>query len=557
MMCEIPKTQRAVQLTGPDELRLNISKKVVPPGPRQILCRVEAVGLCFSDLKLLKQFSSHARKSSVRSGIDRETLGGIPSYVPEEMPTVPGHEASVRVCAVGGGVTRFEPGQRYLVQTDYRWLPTAGSNSAFGYNFEGALQEYVLMDERVITSPEGDSMLLPASEKLAASAIALVEPWACVEDSYAAGDRSTLLNGGRLLIVVETAPPADIPANLLRQYAGRNPVTWIGTPPPPDFEGRVTSAPAIAGLPDAGYDDVIYFGANAASAESLFWKVAPRGLMNIVTCGRRFGRPVVTAIGRVHYGGIRLIGTTGHDPAESMATIPASGEIRRGDKINVIGAGGPMGVMHVIRNICQGVENISVFAGDLDDARLAALTRMAAPLADKHKVKYRPYNPARDGLSEEFDYVALMAPAPALVAQSVRDAAGGAILNIFAGIPAHVTAEIDLDAYIEKKLYFVGTSGSVLEDMKRVLAKVENGSLDTNVSVAAVSGLDGAVEGIRAVEKALIPGKVIVYPRCRGLDLIRLEQLPQKFPAVAECLENGNWTRKAEERLLEIFSRKA
>lgn len=557
MMREIPKTQRAVQLTGPDELRLNASKKVAPPGPRQILCRVEAVGLCYSDLKLLKQFSSHARKTSVRSGIDPEILGEIPSYAPEAAPTVPGHEASVRVCAAGEGVTRFEPGQRFLVQTDYRWLPTAGSNSAFGYNFEGALQEYVLMDERVITSPEGDSMLLPASEKLAAAAVALVEPWACVEDSYAAKDRAALRSGGRLLIVVEAAPPAGIPADLLRRYAGRNRVTWIGSPVPPDFEGGVTPAREIAGLPDDGYDDVIYFGADPASVEPLFRKVAPRGLMNIVTCGRRFGRPVVTAIGRVHYGGIRLVGTTGHDPAESMATIPASGEIRRGDKINVIGAGGPMGVMHVIRDICQGVENISVFAADLDDARLAALTRTAAPLADKRKIMYRPYNPARDGLSEKFDYVALMAPAPALVAQSVRDAAAGAILNIFAGIPAHVTAEIDLDAYIEKKLYFIGTSGSVLEDMKRVLAKVESGRLDTNVSVAAVSGLDGAVEGIRAVEKALIPGKVIVYPQCRGLALIRLEQLAQKYPAVAECLENGNWTRAAEERLLEIFSRKA
>ena len=89
------------------------------------------------------------------------------------------------------------------MQTDYRWLPTASSNAAFGYNFEGALQEYVLMDERVITSPEGDSMMIPASEKLSASAIALVEPWACVEDSYAAKDRTTLKEGGKMLVVTE------------------------------------------------------------------------------------------------------------------------------------------------------------------------------------------------------------------------------------------------------------------------------------------------------------------------------------------------------------------
>jgi len=553
---EIPETQRAIQLIGPNELRLNPSKRIKPPGPHQILCRVEAVGLCFSDLKLLKQFSTHARKTSILSGIDKKILEEVSSYVPDGAPTVPGHEASVRVCAVGEEVTNFEPGQRFLVQTDYRWLPTASSNSAFGYNFEGALQEYVLMDERVITSPEGDSMLIPASEKLSAAAVALVEPWACVEDSYAAKDRSAIKSGGRLLVAIDAEPPADILKNLILKYSRQSQMTWLGKSAPSRFEGQVMRAKGIAELQDARYDDIVYFGANAAAVESLFWKVAPHGLLNLVICGGRFDKPVLTAIGRVHYGGIRIIGTTGFDPAESMATVPPSGEIQSGDAINVIGAGGPMGVMHVIRNICQGVKEIKLFAGDIDDERLAVLTRVAGPLAKKHNIVYRPYNPARDILAEEFDYVALLAPVPALVAQSVKNAAASAILNIFAGIPASVTGEIDLDAYIEKKLYFIGTSGSVLEDMKLVLAKAESGSLDTNLSVAAVSGLDGAAEGLRAIEKALIPGKIIIYPQCKGLALTRLGQLAQKFPDVARYLENGNWTRKAEEKLLETFSGK-
>ena len=110
-----------------------------------------------------------------------------------------------------------------------------------------------------------------------------------------------------------------------------------------------------------------------------------------------------------------------------------------------------------------------------------------------------------------------MAPVPALVAQAVLDAAPGGRINIFAGIPADKTAALDLDAYIQKQLYFIGTSGSVLEDMKQVLAKVVSLRLDTNLSVAAVSGLDGAIDGIRAVEKNLMPGKIIVYPSCRGI----------------------------------------
>jgi len=259
-------------------------------------------------------------------------------------------------------------------------------------------------------------------------------------------------------------------------------------------------------------------------------------------------------VGRVHYGGIRIIGTTGSDPAESMDVIPDTDEIRPGNKINIVGAAGPMGLMHVIRNICQGVEGVSVFAGDVDDNRLSILTKIAAPLAQKNAVKYQAYNPTKEKITEAFDYTALMAPIPALVAASVHSAAKRGLINIFAGIPATVSAEIDLDTYIEKQLYFIGTSGSTLEDMKRMLAKVESGSLDTNLSVAAVSGLAGATDGIRAVENRSIAGKVVVYPACRSLGLIPLDKMKEKIPQVAECLNDGLWTKQAEQKLLGDFT---
>ncbi|MBA7709729.1 hypothetical protein ES703_118652 [subsurface metagenome] len=245
-----------------------------------------------------------------------------------------------------------------------------------------------------------------------------------------------------------------------------------------------------------------------------------------------------------------MVGTSGRDPAESMAYIPESGEIRAGDKINVIGAGGPMGVMHVIRNICQGTKGITVFAGDVDDDRLETLTKIAAPLAKKNNVRYRPYNPTKEKLSETFDYTVLMAPIPDLVAASVRNSAPllsceskkGGIINIFAGIAATVSSQIDLNAYIEKRLYFIGTSGSTIDDMKAVLRKVESGRLDTNSVVAAVCGLEAAIEGIRAVENRSIAGKIIVYPACKGLELVELKKL-----------DEGLWNKRTEETLLEMY----
>jgi len=530
-MAPIPQKQRAVQLVGPDELKINESKPVPEPGPRQILAKVEAVGLCFSDLKLLKQFSRHARKSPVTAGLDATTLSEMPNYVPGEYPAVPGHETVVRVVKTGREASHHRVGGRYLVQTDYRWLPTATSNAAFGYNFEGALQEYVLMDERVVLSPEGESMLIPVPEDMSASALALVEPWACVEKAYAEKQRRTLKPGGHLLVVGET--PVD-----------RTSLKTLGGDPATTTFAR---ADRIGGLKDGAYDDIIYLGANPATAGCLFPKLAAGGLFNITQCGGRFGRPVVCQIGRVHYGGIRVVGTPGADPAKAMATIPATAEIRPNTKINIVGAAGPMGTMHVVRALTGGVAGVKVFAGDLSDERLAALRALAEPVAHKNKLTLRLYNPANSRPADAFDYIVLMAPVPALVVQSLADAARGAVINIFAGLPPDTTAALDLDTYIDKRLYLVGTSGSELDDMKRVLAKVVARQLDTNLSVAAVAGLDGAIDGIRAVEKNLMSGKILVYPGARGLPLTPLAGLDVP-------LDNGRWSRKSEEALLQQYT---
>ena len=553
-MTDIPETQYAVQLVGPDELVLNKSKEVYAPGPHQILCRIEAVGLCFSDLKLLKQFSSHVRKSRVVSGVDLDILIEIPSYVPGNSPTVPGHETVVRIEAIGPDVRDFQPGERFLVQTDYRWVRTATSNGAFGYNFEGALAEYVLMDERIITSPQGESMLLPVSEELSGSAVALVEPWACVEDAYVSTERTSLKKDGHMLIVADTEVTADTFQNLFDRCGKPGRITWLSEAPiPAGLKITADRATSMSVLTEAGYDDIIYFGSDAKVVEILFAKVALNGILNIVLCGGKFGRNVVTMIGRVHYGGIRIVGTVGSDPAESMKVIPDTDEIRSGDKINVVGAGGPMGMMHVIRNICQGVEGVSLLASDVDDNRLATLTKIAAPLAEKNAVTYRTFNPTKEKNDEAFDYTALMAPVPALVTASVTNAAERGLINIFAGIPATVTSKIDLDAYIEKQLYFIGTSGSTLDDMKRMLEKAESGQLDTNLSVAAVSGLAGATDGIRAVENRSIAGKIVVYPACKDMPLVPLDKMNEKMPQVAECLNDGLWTKEAEQKLLELY----
>ena len=555
----LPATQHAIQIVGPGQLLHNRAKSVPVPGPTQLVVKVEAVGICFSDTKLLHAFTAHPRKSEVLAGLDLAALAENPSYVPGDRPTVPGHECAGRIVAVGGDVRRHRAGERVLVQTDYRHLPTASSNAAFGYNFEGGLQEYVLLDERMIIQPgTGERFLIPVDEQPAGSAVALLEPWACVEASYASRERATLAPGGRLLVVADTghaieglapllaaAPPATILA-VVDDEAQRLVLGAIADPAGPGIELK----DGLDGLPVESFDDVIYFGANAQVIERLQAHLAPRGVIDVVLGGMAIGRPVAVDVGRVHYDLTRWVGTPGRSAADGYAIAPADGELRDGDRVAVIGAAGPMGFMHVIRAVTCGRSAIALVAIDIDDARLAHLAGIAAPLAAEHGVRVEFVNGRTTHVEPGFSYVAVMVPAPAMVAQAIELAGEGCRLNLFAGFSVGTRAPLDLDALIAKRGYLLGTSGSEIPDMKTVIGKLERGELDTNISVDAITGMEGVTEALAAVEARTSGGKIVVYPALHELGMIRLSELAARFPTVAAGLRDGRWTRAAEEALL-------
>lgn len=551
----LPQTQFAVQLVGPGELTLNTSKPVTAPGPHQILAQVESVCLCFSDLKLLKQFSDHPRKSEVTAGLAPAILSEIPSYVPGKKPTVPGHETVIRIVAVGDKVKHHKVGERCLVQTDYRGFPTAGSSSAFGYNFEGALQEYVIMDERIVLDPaSGERFLIPVPEDLGASAVALIEPWACVEDSYVTPERQTIKAGGKLAVVVdsdrtmkglvESFSKNGKPASISVVCAGKTfgELDKLGLP-----VTRVTSA---KDLPNEAFDDIIYFGSDRHIIEILNDKLGLCGIINIVTGGKTIGQPVSVGVGRVHYGMTRWIGTTSNNASASYKVIPATGEVRKGDSVCIVGAGGPMGQMHVLRDASLPLQGVKIIAVDFDDARLASLLDKAEPLAKANKIELTSVNPKSQPLTGSFSYNVVMAPVGALVADAIKNSAKGCLINIFAGIPAPVKHELDLDTYIVNGCFMFGTSGSTIRDMKIVLEKVVTGQLDTNRSVDAVSGMAGAIEGLAAVENRTLAGKIVIYPMLHDLGLTPLSKLAVDRPDVAAQLDHGHWTAQAERVLV-------
>jgi threonine dehydrogenase-like Zn-dependent dehydrogenase len=541
-MTDLPTTQHAIQFVGADQVVHNEAKPMYELGPTQLLLKPEACGVCFSDTKLLHAFTNHPRKSAVLSGLAADELAGIPSYRPGDAPIVPGHEPVGRIVAVGADVRRHRVGERVLVQTDYRHLPTASSNAAFGYNFEGALQEYVVLDERMILDPDtGERFLIPVSEGPSASAVALIEPWACVEAAYAWGERQTLKPGGRLLVVADAAAGLT---DLLAQAAPGS-ITVVGA-------AEVPGATVVGSVGDleGTFDDIVYVGSDADVVEALGTHLGFAGVLDVVLAGGAFARPVKIDVGRVHYDLIRYTGTAGDNVAEGYARIPAQCELREGERIAIVGAAGPMGLMHTVRTAVSGVPGITMDAVDVDDARLAHLAAVVAPVAEANGVPATFRNSKAEPLEPGYTYIAAMVPAPFLIAQAVEIAAAGAIVNAFAGFAIGTMAELDLTKIATEGIYLVGTSGSRIQDMKTMLAKVESGQLDTNVSLWAVTGMAGVADAIESVNNRTSGGKIMVYPMLPDLGLVRLDELAEKLPTVAAALDDGRWSNAAEEALL-------
>ena len=144
-MTTLPATYRVMQLDAPGQPLRLVERALPRPGPGQVLVRVNACGVCRTDLHVVD--------------------GELPDSRP---PIVPGHEIVGRVAALGNAVRGLEVGQRVGVP----WLAwTCGTcthcragrenlcdQARFhGYQVDGGYADYVLADARYcFTLPEGD-----------------------------------------------------------------------------------------------------------------------------------------------------------------------------------------------------------------------------------------------------------------------------------------------------------------------------------------------------------------------------------------------------------------
>lgn len=494
-------------------------------GPDELLVRHDAVGICFSDIKIINLGPEHPRLQ----GRDME-----------RNPVVMGHEVALTVIGIGDNLKdQFHVAQRFIIQADVYYK---GENPAYGYQLDGGMAQYGVVTKEVLNGDEG-LYLLPTQDDTGYVEAALVEPWACVVAAYEYPNfRDGLLDGGRLLVVGGG------------WNAGLN---LIGPGHQPGSITPVENAENFTfkrGTDGAGFDDILVYGTPSADALGrLAGSLGKRGVLNLITAQPPQG-PIPVDVGRIHYEQHLFVGTTDSARAAEAYTSNRRAEIKPGGRTWFVGAGGPMGQMHVQRAIMLPEPPKTIVVTDMSDDRLARLHTRFGKLMDERGIELILVNPQTGGDPAQhgpYDDIVSMVPVAPVISESMPLLAQDGVYNIFAGLAKGTMADLDLGAILAKNQRLVGTSGSSIADLRHTLELVESDALSTNSSLAAIGGLDAFRDGLAAVKEGRFPGKTVIFPHLPDLPLLSIDDLKTQMPKVYAKLQDGLfWTKEAEEELL-------
>jgi threonine dehydrogenase-like Zn-dependent dehydrogenase len=515
---------------------------VPAPSKDQILVRVDAVGLCFSDVKLIRLGGEHPKLY----GQDLATH-----------PTRLGHETAVTVVAAGSDLAdRFHPGQRLAIQPD---IYSSGRSTAYGYTIPGGLIGYHVIGPEVLAADDG-AYVTDVGDRLGYAETALTEPWACVEAAYTQRRRLTPAAGGSAWVVGRADD--DHTYNFGTALAGAREIVLSGLRDDVAAAVRSSAPKAATSVIDetevrGPFDDIIVLGPKSASLVSRASDaLAFRGLMNLVGDQPLDGL-VDIDIGRIHYHYTAYVGTRGPDVSASYGETRNRAELRSGGVALFVGAAGPMGQMHLERALKMPNGPATLIAVDLDRERLAtARTRfepVAAALGRRLLVTTTATEEdlamlvARETKGRGADDVIVTAPTAAAVTQAARVMAGDAMLVLFAGLPVGTRATVDISRVFLYGAQYTGTSGSRIADQALVVSKALAGQVSPAHAVAAVGGIEAAADGLRSLMEGRFPGKIVIFPQLRGLPLTSLEDLAIQDPELAAALgPGGTWSTEAE-----------
>jgi threonine dehydrogenase-like Zn-dependent dehydrogenase len=550
---------------GEENIGRNDQPELVPipkPNADQMLVRIDSVGLCFSDVKIIRMGGSHPKLYN--RDLSRE-------------PTRLGHEASLTVIEVGENLKdQYQPGQRLAVQPD---IYQDGKSTAYGYTIPGGLIQYHLIGPEMLDTDEGPC-LLPVSDRMGFAEASLLEPWGCVLAAYTQRRRLDPETGGIMWIM---GRPGDDREYLFSSGLDA-PATIVMTDVPASVEKLVakTSAMKIVrngiGYDDyqalvdeltngIGFDDIVMLDPRSAATVGAVAKhIARRGTLNLVG-QTALDSLVDTDVGRLHYDYTAYLGGQGPDIAASYGEARNRCDLRSKGTTVFVGAGGPMGMMHVQRAIQHPDGPRRIIATEVSDQRLKTLQDRLAPLAESNGCELLTYNPQTQGQSlhdfvmaatdkQGADDVVVSVPIADVMAEAATVMNPDGMLVFFAGVPNGTLAPLNLSTVYLNNTQYTGTSGLTMNDQQQVMELASQGNLSPACSVGAIGGMRAAKEGIRAMIEGHYSGKIIIFPQIHDLPLMGLNELKEKLPDIADKLDPGDmWTADAEKALFEKYWR--
>ena len=548
------------------------------PAPTQLLVRMDAVGICYSDVKIVRLGNQHPKLF----GRDLRAH-----------PAVIGHEIACTVAVVGEALQgRFRPGERYVVQAD---VYLHGKNMAIGYALDGGFTQYGLITEPALFGDAG-CYLLPCPTHLSAAEAALVEPWACVVASYRLTPRTTPRPNARWLVILPHVPDVHYRCRALETLqpereggmaviahdARGNPLVDAFRHTAQRLGMQVMTYPCSTQLlasPDwireltgrhaegEGFDDILLFGEpTPALLEACLDALAYGGHLSF-TCHRPLP-PVPVDVGRLHYDRLMVMGTTSWDISDALAHTRST-QLQPGESLLLLGAGGPMGHMHLHYALSQPEPPERIVLVDRHEDRLQHLRALlddltcSSPNGRKSEVLF--YNAAGIPLAQQQEALRALSPfgysqimclssLPEAVEMAYPLLRDGGVLNLFAGIPRGAKVPLDLTLLATRHLRLMGSSGSSMGDMEQCLRLTAEGILPVRRVLSAIGGLNCLPEALQAVQQHRYYGKIVIFPSLPNLPLMGLDELPDHLPPVAAQLESGRfWTQAAEETLMRLW----
>jgi threonine dehydrogenase-like Zn-dependent dehydrogenase len=542
---------------GLDKLGRNgdLVQRALPTfGPDELLVRHDAVGLCYTDVKEIQLGPEHPRL------VGRDLASS---------PIVPGHEASMTVVEVGEDLrNEYRVGDRFVIQPDV-WYQ--GKSVPYSFGMDGAYRQYAAIGKEVLHGDAGN-YLIPVPDGMTYAAAALTEPWACVEASYNVSYRTHLCNGGLAWFI----GGARTGYQVHRIWSAENaPAEVIVSNLPPDLLARIRELSEAHGTGlvemqrDAvltgsrRFDDIFVLDGDVSDVDAAAQMLAKGGILAMVR-ETPMTRPIHIDVGRVHYDHIVYVGTTGLNLDAAYQQTPVRSALRPEGITWIVGAGGPMGRMHLQRAIQRGSPPSRIIATNRGLDRLNALRVSFSGLARTYGVELLAVSPRDEHeqydrimarvLSEGgVDDVQVMAASTEAIVEATRYVARGAVINLFAGVKRGTVAPIDAwQIYGPTQLRIIGHSGSGFDDQLAVVECAEVGQLQPERSVAAIAGFRQIPDGIRAMIAKTYPGKIVVFPLVVDFPLTALSDLKQVLPEVYEKLGSGHsWTGEAEAAFLE------